>query len=178
MDPMRQYEIAFVGLKEGVHKLRFEIDDQFFSNFEASIVNSGNVVVDLAFEKHPSFFLLDFHLNGKLMMPCDRCAVDLEYPIDAEQRVVVKFDDHREGDHDDSMGDVIHLSKNATHLNTAQLIYEFISLSVPVNHINCDNIIGNKPCDEKVLEQLRHSAEQAEHPVDHRWDDLNKIKFN
>jgi len=177
MDPLRQYEIAFVGLKIGVHHFNFHIDDQFFQLFGESIVTKGDIDIDLKFEKHPSFFMLNFHLQGSVCLPCDRCGAELDYPIDANDSVVVKFDEHREGDQDDSFADVIYISRNDTHFSVSQLIYEFINLSIPVNHVTCDNITGKKPCDENVLNQLRHQGEDTSHQ-DHRWDDLSKIKFN
>ena len=178
MDWLRKFDIACVGLKEGVHKFQFHVDERFFDNFNESLVKNGEVEVKLLFEKHPSFFMLNFRFYGTLQLPCDRCGVKLDYPIDNDDSsVVVKFDEHREGDKDDSNADVIYISRNDTHLNVGQLIYEFISLSIPVNHVNCDNIEGKKPCDEQVLTQLRTAREQKQ-TVDHRWDDLQKIKFN
>jgi uncharacterized metal-binding protein YceD (DUF177 family) len=177
MDPLRKYEIAFVGLKDGVHEFQFDVDDQFFENFKESLVEKGSVSVRLNFEKHSSFFMLHFHLSGKLPLPCDRCGVTINFPVETDNSVVIKFDQHREGDKDDSMADVIYINRNETHLSVAQLIYEFISLSVPVNHITCDNLKGAKPCDEKVLERL-HEKEKEMPRSDPRWEQLRKIKFN
>jgi len=177
MDPLRQYEIAFVGLKQGVHDFNYHIDDRFFQLFSESIVEKADVMVHLKFEKHPSFFMFNFHLQGKVHLPCDRCGVELDYPIESENSVIVKFDEHREGDDDDSMADVIYIGRNETHFSVAQLIYEFVNLSIPINHVTCDNLNGEKPCDENVLNQLQ-SPDDHESTVDHRWDDLTKIKFN
>jgi uncharacterized metal-binding protein YceD (DUF177 family) len=89
----------------------------------------------------------------------------------------VKFDEHHEEEQDDSLADVVYISRQETHFSVAQLIYEFVNLSIPINHVTCDNLTGEKPCDQKVLEQLNHKSEE-ESNVDHRWDDLTKIKFN
>jgi uncharacterized metal-binding protein YceD (DUF177 family) len=177
MDPLRQYEIAFVGLKVGVHNFTYQIDDRFFDLFSESLIEKADVMVHLKFEKSPSFFMLTFHLQGKVHLPCDRCGVELDYPVESENSVVVKFDEHHEGDKDDSMADIIYINRNETHFSVAQLIYEFILLSVPINHVTCDNLRGNKPCDKNVLNQLQHPHDD-ESFVDHRWDDLSKIKFN
>ena len=173
----RDYDIAFVGLKQGVHDFNYHIDDHFFELFSESLVKKANLDVHLKFEKHPSFFMFNFHHQGTVHLPCDRCGVELDYPVDNEQDVVVKFDEHREGDDDDSMADIIYISRADTHFNVAQLIYEFVNLSIPINHVTCDNITVEKPCDEKVLSQLKASKDQSI-KVDHRWDDLSKIKFN
>jgi uncharacterized metal-binding protein YceD (DUF177 family) len=177
MDPLRQYEIAFVGLKTGVTNFNYHIDNKFFELFEGSMVEKAEVDVLLKFDKHPSFFNLKFQLEGTIHLPCDRCGVDLDYPVDSEYSIVVKFDEHREDEQDDSLADVIYISRHETHLSVAQLIYEFVNLSIPINHVNCDNLNDKKPCDQSVLEQLKKTTED-ESQVDHRWDDLTKIKFN
>lgn len=177
MDPLRQYEIAFVGLKTGVTNFEYHIDDKFFALFEGSLVEKASVEVSLAFDKRTRFFQLQFHFDGKIHLPCDRCGVELDYPVDSEYSIVVKFDEHSENEQDDSLADVVYLSRNETHFNVAQLIYEFVNLSIPINHITCDNMKENKPCDENVLNQLRQRQEN-EPNVDPRWDDLTKIKFN
>ena len=177
MDPLRQYEIAFVGLKIGTHDFKFQVDDRFFELFSESIVEKADLTVNLKFEKHPSFFMLNFHIQGTVQLPCDRCGVELKYPLDNDEAVVVKFDEHREEEQDDSMADVMYISRNDTHISVAQLIYEFVNLSIPINHITCDNLNGLKPCDEEVLNQLRSGSNDSSN-VDHRWDDLSKIKFN
>ena len=73
MDPLRQYEIAFVGLKNGIHQFTFQIDEPFFLLFEGSIVKEGKMEVKLDFNKGISFFLLKFMISGWVKLPCDRC---------------------------------------------------------------------------------------------------------
>ncbi|MBA3648761.1 MAG: DUF177 domain-containing protein [Chitinophagales bacterium] len=179
MDRLRQYEIAFVGLKTGIHQFNFDIDDRFFAYFNNSLVNKGDLKVHLNFDKKPSFFILYFRIEGFVHLPCDRCSAELDFPLDADFTIVVKFDDHSENEHDDSMADVIYIDRNETHLNTGQLIYEFINLSIPLHRINCDNLNNKKPCDYEILSRLVAPAPKKQKPpVDPRWKDLTKIKLN
>lgn len=177
MDPLRQYEIAFVGLKIGVHDFSYTIDDKFFELFSDSLVKEAALEVKLKFDRRNSFFLLDFQIEGKIHLPCDRCGVEINFPVDTEYNVVAKFDEHSDEEKDDSNADVVYIKQNETHFNVAQLIYEFINLSIPINHVTCDNLRGKKPCDQAVLDQLKHQVVDKKN-VDHRWDDLTKIKFN
>ena len=177
MDPLKQYEIAFVGLKTGVHQFTFEVDEKFFELFSGALIKKAECKVDLKLDKRSTFFLLSFYLDGKVHLPCDRCASQLDYPLDNEYSVVLKFDEHREDEQDDSNADVIYISHHDSLLNVAQLIYEFISLSIPLNHINCDNLKGTRPCDQDVLGRLQKSS-PLNPEADHRWDNLSKIKFN
>lgn len=101
--------------------------------------------VKLDFNKGISFFLLKFMISGWVKLPCDRCSVDLKYPIDEDYDIVVKFDPHSDSEKDDSMADVIYIARSASLLDVSQLIYEFINLSIPLNRVNCDNLKGESP---------------------------------
>ena len=178
MDPLRQYEIAFVGLKTGIHQYSFPIDERFFALFEDSLVKEGKLEVKLDFDKGISFFLLKFSITGWVQLSCDRCAANLNFPIDEDYQIVVKFDDHTDGEKDDSMADVVYISRSASHLDVSQLIYEFVNLSIPLNHVNCDNLKGEKPCNQDILKRLTRQKLTKQTAKDPRWDNLSKIKFN
>jgi uncharacterized metal-binding protein YceD (DUF177 family) len=180
MNRMRQYQIAFVGLKTGIQHFYFQIDEKFFEVSEYSLIKKAMVEIDLTFNKQSSYFMLDFSLSGKVNLPCDRCEIALDFPIDSQYQIVVKFDDHHEEQQDDSMADVIYISRNDAHLDVSQLIYEFITLSVPLHKINCDNIPGEKKCDNEILNQLSRKdfPLSSKRKKDPRWDNLTKIKFN
>ncbi|MBK9732685.1 MAG: DUF177 domain-containing protein [Chitinophagaceae bacterium] len=178
MDPLRQYEIAFVGLKEGINTFNFPIGADFFSLFEDSLVKEGKLEVNLEFDKELSFFLLKFMISGWVNLPCDRCSALLKFPIDEDYNIVVKFDHHSDAEKDDSMADIVYISRSESHLDVSQLIYEFINLSIPLNRVNCDNLKDEKPCNQDILKRLI-PQKVKKHPVkDPRWDNLSKIKFN
>lgn len=170
MNLLREYEIAFVGLKTGVHKFSFEVDDKFFTFFENSLVSKGKVRVDLNFDKKNNFFLLNFQISGTVNLPCNRCSDLIDFPIDADYPIVVKFDDHHEGENDDSNADVVYISRSETHLNVAQLIYEFIVLSIPTERIYCEAI--EKKCNAKSLKVLKNLNTRSEQSPDPRWNQL------
>ncbi|MEP7127684.1 MAG: DUF177 domain-containing protein [Chitinophagales bacterium] len=177
MDPLRQYEIAFVGLKEGINTFNFPIDAHFFSLFEDSLVKEGKLEVKLEFDKEISFFLLKFMISGWVNLTCDRCSALLKFPIDEDYNIVVKFDPHSDAEKDDSMADIVYIGRSESHLDVSQLIYEFINLSIPLNRVNCDNLKDEKPCNQDILKRLI-PQKVKKHPVkDPRWDNLSKFKF-
>ena len=178
MDLLRQYQIAFVGLKPGTHQFSFEIDGRFFELFADSLVKKAKIDVQLSFDKQPSFFLLNFILSGTVELPCDRCSAEIQFPIDSEYPIVVKFDEHDDEEKDDSMADVVYINHGDSHLDVSQLIYEFINLSFPLNHVTCDNLRGKKPCNNEILKLLNKPPEEKQDTRDPRWDKLTKIKFN
>jgi uncharacterized metal-binding protein YceD (DUF177 family) len=176
MNPLRDYDIAFVGLKEAVHYFDFKIDSSFFALFPDSPLHECDIQVKLRFDKKNSFFLLYFQISGTVKVPCSRCNTPLDYPVDADYNIVVKLGDAA-AENKEEDEDVIYLSRSETHLNVAQLLYEFIVLAVPVNRVVCSNIPG-KECDPEVLRILSELTENKDNnETDPRWADLKNIKF-
>ena len=179
MKSLRPYQIPFTGLKNGLHQFNFEIDGHFFENFEDSLVSDGLINVKLEFDKKDSFILLNFIIHGKVKLPCNRCQVVLDFEINGDYPIVVKFDEHDDNANDDSNADVIYISRNDDHLDVSQLIYEFIALSIPMHRINCDNFIELKPCNFELLKKLNSLTEDQikEEQSDPRWDKLKNLKL-
>ena len=176
MNPFREFDIAFVGLKSGKHRFHYDINEHFFQLFEHSPLSRSSVSVDLDFDKKNTFFLLNFQISGTINVPCDRCADEIDFPIDADFPLVVKFDEHRDDINDDSNADVVYISHSESVLNVAQLVYEFVILSVPFGRITCESVPAKGKCNPKTLKILNHLTRDSDHQPDHRWDSLKKIK--
>ena len=73
MKNSREFNIAFVGLKPGLHEYNYTVEDSFFENFEKTEFTNTKVDVKLTFDKKQGIFLLHFDINGKVTLPCDRC---------------------------------------------------------------------------------------------------------
>ena len=74
MSLRREYEIAFVGLKPGIHEFNYQVNDLFFEDFQEQDFKNCNAQVKLLLEKSSSSFLiLRFEIGGSLDVICDRC---------------------------------------------------------------------------------------------------------
>ncbi len=176
MNLFREFDIAFVGLKSGKHRFHYKIDNKFFELFEQSPVSRAKVSVDLDFDKKNNFFLLTFQVSGTIHVACDRCADEIDFPIDADYSLVVKFDDHREEINDDSFADVVYIKYSEAIFNVGQLIYEFIILSVPLGRITCLSVPSKGKCNKETLKLLNNLSPESDNKPDPRWDSLKKIK--
>src|SRR5690606_18966347 len=136
MSYRREYEIAFVGLKPGVHEFSYEITDRFFEDFQQQDFRNCNAQVKLSLDKKLSFMLLKFEVGGKLEVTCDRCNNDLPFDLWDEFTVTVKMvenPDEMNDEEDDP--DVYYIGRNESHLDVANWIYEFINLSIPMQKV-------------------------------------------
>ena len=177
MSKMSRYNIAFKGLSQGKHEFLYELDKSFFGAFENSIVEDGQVSVNIVLEKQSALLVLWFYINGTVNIQCDRCLGLFDQPISGKNRIIVKFGEENLDDGDD----VIWVSVNDYQLNVAQLMYEFVSLALPIRHVHPDNENGESACDPEMIDKLNNlnvSKNDEEDITDSRWDGLKKLLDN
>jgi uncharacterized metal-binding protein YceD (DUF177 family) len=177
MSNRREYEIAFVGLKPGVHEFNYEVDDKFFAAFPGQDFNQCHSKVRLLLDRKPSFMLLKFEVGGNVDVTCDRCGNPLTKTLWEDFEVLVKMvDNPEEKAGEDEDPDVFYISRGESHLNVANWIYEFISLSVPSYRMCEESEIGGPKCNKEALETLKKMNEkqkQKENPI---WKGLDKFR--
>ena len=177
MSKMSRYNIAFKGLSQGKHEFLYELDKNFFEAFENSVIEEGQVDVKIILEKQSALLILWFYIDGVVHIQCDRCLEYFDQSVSAKNRIIVKFgeDDLDEGD------EVIWVSVTEYQLNVAQLMYEFVSLALPIRRVHPDDENGESTCDEEMMDRLQEfnvSESEGEVKTDSRWDELKKLIDN
>ena len=64
MNSRREYELAFVGLKPGIHEYDYKITDRFFEAYQQQDFTNCDAEVKLFLEKNLGFMLLRFEVTG------------------------------------------------------------------------------------------------------------------
>lgn len=177
MNSRREYEIAFVGLKPGVHEFEYQITDSFFGPYQEQDFKNCQATINLLLEKHNSFMMLKFEVGGRVEVNCDRCNGNLPFELFDEFYVTVKMVDNPEemnGQEEDP--DVYYIAKGESHLHIADWLYEFVNLSIPMQKVcNFENMDGPY-CDKaarELLKKLQAEPNPQENPI---WKDLQKFK--
>ena len=175
MEKFSAYNIAFKGLSLGKHEFNFKIGSKFFELFESGFVNEGDVNVKVILDKMISLLTLHFKITGMVLLTCDRCLEGYNQPVSYETSIFIKF-----GNQESSEGDeVIWLAPEEHQANIAQLIYEFIVLSLPIKHVHPDTLDGKSLCNPEMLEKLsQYVKEEKKHLPDSRWEELKKLINN
>jgi uncharacterized metal-binding protein YceD (DUF177 family) len=168
------YTIPLSGLKEGRHKFDFEIDNRFFENFEESEVKEGQLTAEVIAEKRSSHIELYIHIQGSVMICCDRCLDMFSYPILCDNRLLIKFGNNEE----EIDPDILYLPFGENELDLQQHLYEFILLALPIRKIHPDDEQGNSTCDPAMLKRLEDLKVEEEPENDPRWDELKKLMNN
>ena len=124
MKTLNHFSIPIQGLKEGVHHFNFDIDQEFFKEFENSPIQESNFEMQLTLDKRADMLVLDFDFKGSFRTDCDRCLADINLPVKSSQQLIVKYsEDEREE------VELIYISSERSELNVARFIYEVICLS-------------------------------------------------
>jgi len=176
MSSRRNYDIAFVGLKPGIHEFEYQIDDKFFVQYQEQDFRDCTALIKLRLDKNNGFMLLRFEVGGKLEVTCDRCGNGLPLELWDEFNIVVKMvDNPDEMNEQEEDPDVHYISKGESHLHIADWIYEFVNLSIPMQRMCGPNEIGGPNCNKEVLEMLAKlgSEDKTTNPV---WKGLEKFK--
>ncbi|MBD79103.1 MAG: hypothetical protein CL840_09305 [Crocinitomicaceae bacterium] len=170
---MNDYEIQFTGLKLGTHSFQFELSNKFFEFFknqdqELSLVDGGNILVQLELEKKETMLVLNFSINGQVDVACDRCMERLSTSISSTNRIIGKFSDEETWNEDE----IIHISSSAYKVDIKELLYEFICLAIPAKNVHSDGECNPEMI--KKLNEYRYSNDDEE-KIDPRWDKLKNL---
>ena len=89
MDKLRNYDIAFSGLKDGKHTFSFEINEAFFNLFETEQEFSNpRITADVLLNKHTTFLEFEINAEGSIQLVCDITLKDFDFPIENQIKVL------------------------------------------------------------------------------------------
>jgi len=171
VDYLKQFVIPFVGLSAGNHQFDFEIDDKFFASFEYSEIKEAGAHVRLDLERQDRMLVLNFTITGTIRVLCDRCLGEFDMPVTCEEEYFIKFG-HEHKEEDDN---VLVISENETHIDIANLVYDYLSLRVPYRVVHPDDENGVSLCDPEALARIERLSARKEN--DSQWDALKNINL-
>tara|TARA_B110000263_G_C15310176_1_gene512674 strand:- start:860 stop:1375 length:516 start_codon:yes stop_codon:yes gene_type:complete len=170
MDPLSNYAIHFVGLKEGLHEFNFEIDDTFFKAFDYNEFNNSKINCLISLEKKSTLMNLKFNYIGLINVNCDISNEPFDFSINLSTDLVVKFGKMFNDENDE----IIILSHGSYKIDVSQYIYEMIVLSVPLKKIHPG--IEKGTLKTEVLKRLEElSPKKTKQIKDPRWDKLKDL---
>lgn len=171
-----QYIIQFGGLPIGVHEFEFDVTDKFFKSIENSEVNRANIFVKATLTKQNNLLQISFVINGTVGIECDRCLKDFDFPIDAQENLVIKF-----GNPEESNDEILVINEGEAEFDVSHYIYEYIILAIPVRKVPCEIDEEEYKCDEETLEKLKQissGSEDNNEKTNPMWEQLSKLKKN
>ncbi len=180
MNTKREYEIAFVGLKQGDHEFEYILEDSFFKERGSINQNEIQATVKLMLDKNNGFMILKFITGGKAEVNCDRCGNVLDANLWDEFNMVVKLATNpEEMNEQEEDPDIFYIARSESTLDVSSWLYEFVILSIPTQNVCGDDLNGESLCNKDVLKKLEEmnaiSNIQTENTI---WKGLEKFKDN
>lgn len=184
MNYHREFEIAWQGLKTGIHTFKYEVDNKVLQNlgYDHSDFENLQATVELKFEKENNFFLLQFEIQGGADVACDRCGDAFPLKLWDEYKLLIKLTDSEEkaAESNEEEADVVFIPRSETVIDISEWIYEFIMLSFPIQRIHPDHADGTPGCNPEALKLLKEMSKPFE---DHQhqndlWKGLEQLKNN
>ena len=175
MSNLKNFNIPFVGLKQGKHLFEYEIDNTFFEAFDFNEFNSSKLQVKLIFDKKPTFFELHFNVEGFVNVDCDISLEPYEQAVKGTMPLVIKFGIEFNDDNEE----MLIIPHEYFEINVSQFIYELIILSVPIKKVHPDVLNGTMNSEAlnklKELEVKENNSSKNKDSIDPRWDKLKSL---
>ena len=196
MGKFSQFNLPLKSLPKGTHQFEYHLDKQFFDNMESADIRDADVNVTLEVTYANDVYDLHFTVKGSVVVPCDRCLDDLTLDIDTTYSVKVKYGEEYRDDSDD----IMEIPESDTTLNVAYMIYDTVSLAIPIKHVHpmgkCNRAMSSllkkhravaandadAELEDELIEEMDSMPEPSDDsrdedaPSDPRWDKLKDLQ--
>jgi uncharacterized metal-binding protein YceD (DUF177 family) len=161
------YKIELKSLSPGVHEFEYTLENKFFIDIDGTEVQKGKVKVFLTLKCASMMFEMNFRVAGIVYVPCDRCLDDLEWPVESENRLVVKFGKEYKEESDE----IVVIPEEEGAINLAWFLYEFIALAIPMKHVHPPGKC-NKAMSSKLRKHITRNTEDGDYTPTHEAEDI------
>lgn len=173
MKGLRDFQIDIFNLSLKLHEFEFSIDDRLFSIHEQDLVKKGSGTCKLELEKSATMMTLRFHIEVDVELTCDRSLDPFDYPIKADEQVIIKFGE----DNYALSEDVLVIRNDTPSINVSELIYEFIMLAIPMKKLHPRYEADEEEDPDLIYtSSAEEDTSESDEEVDPRWEALKKLK--
>ncbi len=113
-------------------QVTYQLGSDFFSLFEGSLLEKGDLAVHIYLDKTPRHIQLRFLIQGEVELNCDRTGELFNYPLHMERAVQFKL-----GEEYQELGlDMYMIERGAPYIELAQHIYDFVHIAIPMKRLH------------------------------------------
>ena len=168
---MKDYIIPFKGLRLGEHEFDWDLDKKFFEENENPDILDCQLKVSLLLDKKERMMELNFCISGSLTVACDRCLGPLDLSVKLDENYYIKLGLERAEESEE----VLIIPESEYQIDVSLLIFDYVSLSIPMKKVHKDDKHGNPTCDMEMLNRLKDFNNTE--TTDPRWDALKNINL-
>lgn len=175
MKDLKEFNIPFVGLKQGNHIFEYEIENKFFEAFDFDEFHNSQLNVRLDFLKKSSLLELHFEVNGTVNLDCDVSLESFDLDVNGTFDLIVKFGP----EYNDDSDEILIIPHEEYQIDVSQFIYELVILSIPSKRVHPKVLDGSMESEAlkklKELEVNNESPADSKEEIDPRWDKLKGL---
>jgi len=172
---LKDFDISFIGLKQGNHEFEYELNDLFFEHFGFNEFCNSEINTQATLAKGSTMMELAVKGNGTVEVNCDLTNEPFKMNLNSTLDLVIKFGE----EYNDEDDELLVLPHGEYQFNVAQYLYEMTVLSLPQKRIHpgvedgslesplLDKLEDLKP---KIVEEKEETNES-----DPRWDALKDL---
>ena len=132
MGKFTKFTLPLKSLPKGTHHFEFVPDKKFFEDMESCDIHDASLKCDVEVKYNGDIYDVTFLITGEVTVQCDRCLEEMPWPIDASYHIEVRYGDTFADDSDE----LIEIPSNMNELNVAYMIYDTVSLAIPIKHVH------------------------------------------
>ena len=182
MGKFDMYNIQLKALPMGKSVVEYHLDNSFFALLDEVNIQKGDVNVKVNISREAKQSELNFELEGKVVVTCDRCLEDMDQPIKTTGHLIVRFGKEFSDDGDE----IVVVPEEQGIINVSWFLYEFVELAIPIKHVHpfgqCNQGMSSKlselitfDANDEDFIGAEEGASDGE-TTDPRWDALKGLK--
>ena len=161
------YKVDLKNMQQDVQVYEYLLDNLFFTNIGDENIPKGKVNAQLTISKKSDVFDLSFTFNGIVVIPCDRCLDDMDFPIETTAHLIVKFGN----DYSEESDEIVVIPETEGIINLSWFMYEFIALAIPIKHVHAPG-----KCSKQMITKLKkHSPKSDDDDQSFGSDDADDV---
>ncbi|GHS91762.1 hypothetical protein FACS1894203_3070 [Bacteroidia bacterium] len=185
------YKVDLKNMTNNVQEIEYLLENKFFGDIGGDDIQKGKVKVNLTVKESAGVYELNFVIDGTIIIPCDRCLDDMDFPVTTTNRLIVKLGK----DYSEESDEIVIIPESEGVINLAWFIYEFIVLTIPIKHVHApgkcnktmtstlkkhtpkgmdDEFGGEGDAGDIIITDS--DADDTEDVIDPRWDALKGLK--
>jgi uncharacterized protein len=173
MKKLKEFDIDFDRLEERNYQFKYSIKTDFFSFFENSPMQKGDLEVKLSLTKTATLLDMNFNINGEVVLVCDRSLEEFNFPISIEKKLIAKLSDKNE----ELTDELITIDRSESVINVAQFIFEYVALEIPMKKLH-PKFEDEESDGDILIYTSEKNKDEKEEEIDPMWAALKKLKNN
>ncbi len=169
---LNTFKIDIFRLENKQYLHEFEGDNDFFEALDQSLIEKGNFKATIILNKNETMIQMMYKITGSVELTCDRSLDLFDFPVDINQKMILKFSDHNE----EITEELMLIDRNSQYINVAQDIFDFIGLQIPIKKLH-PRFVKDEITYESLMKKFEDEYEEEDFEEDELDDDDEDFDF-